>query len=264
VITWPASPVTNDLRAVNDKPLTCIGGGIGIDTQGRSGLLVYKEDSQYRIHDASNRAYSILDLQFGASGPACVTTNGGITVALCKRGVTATRGDGTAPIYVSGRQEPLFRESQITFSTAGTWQVGNFRDRVIMSLARDAATANNFVLEFHPTDGWFAPHSFGLSAMTNYTKNVNQLVGGKVGTGSSTYGYVLNAFTGGSDDTASIASRWQSRWFEPMRGSEARYRRLIAAGRGTFSVLPAATMPCSGAGQSPLGRYSMIATIARP
>lgn len=236
-ITYPASPVTNDIRAINDKPLTAIGGGIGIDVQGRSGLMVYKEDSQYRIHASDTGAYSVMDLQFGASGPACITTNAGITVALCKRGVTATRGDGTAPVYVSSRQEPLFRESQITFSTAGTWQVGNFRDRVIMSLARDGAVVNNFTLEFHPSDGWFAPHSFGLSSMTNYTKNVNQLIGGKVGSAAASYGYVLNVFTGGSDDGSSITSRWQCRWFEPMRGSEARFRRLLVAGRGEFSLL---------------------------
>lgn len=236
-ITWPATPVSNDIRAVNDKPLTAIGGGIGIDTQGRSGLMVYKEDSQYRIHDSATGAYAVMDLQFGASGPACVTTNSGITVALCKRGVSATVGDGTAPLYVSGKIEPLFREDQITFSTASTWQVANYRDRVVMSLARDGATTNNFTLEFHPNEGWFCPHGFGVSSFTNYTKNTNLLIGGKVGTAAASYGYVLNVFSGGSDDGVAIDSRWQGRWFEPTRGSEARFRRLLVAGRGSFNLL---------------------------
>lgn len=235
-ITWPASPVTNDIRAKDDKPLTAIGGGAGMDVLGRDGLLVFKEDSHYRIHDIAALAYTVADYQYGASGPMAITTNAGLTCAISKKGIIQMRGDGSSPELVSLKIDPLFRTTQLTYSAASTMVATNFRDRMVFSLPWDGSSTNNMALEYHPIDGWFAPHDFGLSAATVYTKNTSKLHGGKVGTAAASYGYLLDVFSGGNDDGSAITSRFQTHWIEPSIDGACRFRRLIVNGRGSFTL----------------------------
>lgn len=233
--TWPASPITVDIRVKDDKPLTAIGGGQGMDEQGRDGILVWKEDSHYRINNSSTGAYTVEDFQYGASGAMCVTTTAGVTCGLSRKGIVANTG-GT-PELVSTKIEPLFHPSQMTFANSHVMLAANTEsDRMVFSMPfTDGVTANSLTLEYSPKQGWFAPHSFGISAATNYTKNTQKLYGGKVGTGSSTYGYLLDVFSGAQDDGAPITSRFQTRWFEPNVGSDVRYRRAVINGRGSFT-----------------------------
>jgi hypothetical protein len=235
-ITWPASPVTVDIRSKDDEPLTCVGGGTGMDDIGRGGLLVWKEGSYYRINDSATGAYTVENYDYGASGPMCVTTNQGVTASICRKGIIATDGSGQAGTVVSDKIEPLFHPVQLTYANASTMVAGSFQDRMVFSLPFDGSTTNSLTLEFSPAQGWFAPHNFGITSATAYKKNTNKLYGGKVGTDSSSYGYVLDVFTGGSDDTVAITARHEIRWFEPNRGNACRFRRLNVNGRGTFNL----------------------------
>lgn len=235
-ITWPASPVTNDIRVKDDQALTAIGGGEGMDTQGRAGLLVFKEGSTYRIHDVSDGAYTVMDYNFGASGPMCVTTNNGMTGAISRRGLILMRGDESVPVLASYKIEPLFHASQLTFSQAANMCAGNIEDRMVFSLPWDGSTTNNLTLEYHPNLEWVVPHDFGVTSFTSYTKNTRKLYGGKIGSGASTYGYIFDVFSGGSDDGSAIACRAQTKWFEPNGGSSTRFRRAVVNGRGSFQL----------------------------
>ena len=235
-ITWPASPVSNDLRVKDDQALTAIGGGEGMDTQGRAGLLVFKEGSTYRVHSVSDAAYTVMDYTFGASGPMCVTTNNGMTGAICRRGIILMRGDESVPTLASYKIEPLFHSTQMTFAQSSNMCAGNFEDRMVFSLPWDGSTTNNLTLEYHPNLEWIVPHDFGVTSFASYTKNTRRLFGGKVGTGASDFGYVYDVFVGGDDDGADITCRAQTKWFEPNGGSSIRFRRAVINGRGTFNL----------------------------
>lgn len=244
-ITWPGSPVTVDLRDKDDQPLTAIGGGAGQDVLGRDGLLAWKANSAYRIHDSATGAYTTVDLSYGAAGPQSVTTNEGITAAISRRGIIALRGSDDAPTVVSQKIEPLFHPSQITFAQSVLMVAGNFENRMVFSLPWAGSDVNNLTLEFSPSQGWFAPHDFGLTCATTYAKDTAQLYGGKVGTSSGTfsYGTVYNVFSGGTDDGMvgtddgnSIVAHHQTRWFEPNKGNDVRFRRLNVNGQGSFDL----------------------------
>jgi hypothetical protein len=246
--TWPASPVTVDIRAKDDKPITCIGGGAGMDTQGRDGMFVWKEDSFYRLHDSATGAYTVVDLTYGAGGPLAVTTNQGITCAIGNRGVIAVRGGEDAPVVVSEKLSPVFRDTQLNMTQQANLVAANYRDRMVFSLARLGSTANNMTLEFHPTQGWFVPHSFGLACATTLEKTGASTRASKLYGGAAASGYVYDVFTGGSDDGSSIAGRFQMRWMELNNGNKVRYRKLIVNGRGTFGLY-FKTDYASGAGE---------------
>lgn len=234
-VTWPASPITVDIRAKDDQPLTAIGGGQGMDDVGRDGILVFKEASIYRIYDSTNGANTVEDYQYGASGPMCITTNAGMTAAISRKGIVGITASAS-PMLLTDKISPLFHENQLTYGQSAHMVACNHdHDRMIFSMPFDGSNTNSLTVEFSPRDGWFAPHDFGLSAATNYTKNMNRIYAGKLGTGSSTYGYILDVFSGGDDDGVDIAARFQTRWFEPNYASEVRFRRAMISGRGTFT-----------------------------
>ncbi len=235
-ITWNVSPPTVDFRYKDDKPVTAVGGGAGMDVSGRSGLLVFKEDSSYRIHDSSTGANTAVDFTYGAGGPLAVTTNEGITAAISRRGIIAMRGDDTVPTLVSQKIEPLFQSTQMNHDKLDNLVATNFQDRMVFSLARVGSTANNLALEFHPTLGWIVPHGFGLACGSTVLKTGASTAAEKLYGGAAASGFAYDVFTGGSDDGSNIACRFQTRWFEPFRGSESRYRRLLVNGRGSFQL----------------------------
>lgn len=207
-----------------------------MDTEGRAGLLAFKENSSYRIHSLTDGAYTVVDYNFGASGPLCVTTNNGMTGAISKRGIIVMRGDASVPILASHKIEPLFRSSQLTHAAAANMAAGNYEDRMVFSLPWDGSSTNNLTLEYHPNFEWMVPHSFGATVFATYTKNTRRLLAGKVGTGASSFGYVLHCFTGGADDGDPIACRASTKWFEPNGGSAIRFRRAVVNGRGDFTL----------------------------
>lgn len=235
-ITWPASPVYVDIRIKDDKPITCIGGGTGMDVQGRSGVLVFKDDSTYRLHDSATGAYTALDLAYGAGGPLAVVTDQGITCAVSARGIIGMRGDDSEPTILSAKVEPLFRDTQLNMTQQANMVAGRYRGRMVFSFARIGSNANNITLEMHPVQGWIVPHSFGLAAATVLEKSGASTRVSKLYGASSSAGYVYDVFTGGSDDGAAISARFQMRWIEPASGNAVRFRRLVPNGRGTFNL----------------------------
>lgn len=232
-ITWPASPTFVDIRVQDDTPVTCVGGGAGMDTQGRSGMLVFKEASTYRIHDSGTLAYTVVDESYGACSALAVTTNNEVTAAISRRGIITLRGDGEdTPTLVSHKLEPLFSPTNLTYSATDLVAAGNYFDRMVFAIPWDSSASNNLLLEYHPGYGWIVPHNIPAACFTTYTKNTHQLISGH----PTATGRTQRLFTTGADNAVAISARCQTRWFEPSNTHECRFRRMLVSGRGAFNV----------------------------
>lgn len=226
-----------DVREKDNALVTALGAGHGEDVQAHAGLLVFKEESCYRINSANATTgftFTTLDTQYGAAGPLAVVSNLGLICAISKKGIIVT--NGVDPPQVASRKiEPLFRPEQLDFSTSSNWSAGVYRDRIVFSLNRRIGGASqstpNFTLEYHPAVGWISCHDFGSPAFATWAKNDSKLY-----SCSPTNGYAYETFKGGTDDGAAIACRFQTRWFEPGKGILVRFRRLLVSGRGTFNL----------------------------
>ena len=241
----PPWDMTNDFNAILEKdslPITALGGGQGMDISGRPGLLVFKDDSTYRVNESRSAAagtetnpiffgaYTTLHTHAGAAGPLAVTTaSTGQTCFIGKRGIYMTDGVN-APQEVSGRIEPFFSDAELQYFSGATaqWSAGRFRDRVLFSVTRTQGKPD-YTLEFNPIQGWIVPHSFGISAYTETFMDQKEFIGAQ-------NGKILSLFLSGSDDGVPIHARWQSRWYEPFGGYEFRMRRLRITGRGQFNL----------------------------
>jgi hypothetical protein len=225
-ITWPAAPVTNDVRVKDDSPITCL-------MPGPSTLLVFKEESLYRVSDPATINYSTIGTTHGASGPLCVALNGDRGAAICKRGITLLDGI-SEPRQVSSKLTPLFNTAQLNFGVAGNWTANVKEDRYVFSLALSGSTLNNLTLEYHPLIGWIVPHSFGMQDFANYVSGTRRLLGAKIAANS--HAAAFEVFRGGTDDGAAIAASFQTAWIMPAGDTKSRLRRAIVRGRGNFRV----------------------------
>ena len=226
-ITWPAGPITNDLRAKDDTAITAV------IAAGVNALLVYKEESIYRVQDSTTGAYMTLSPTYGASGPLCVALNHGLCAAISRRGINVTDGMKN-PELVTDKIEPYFRFDQLAYSTSTDWCAGVFRDRFVFSLARTGATANNAMLEYSPAHGWIVPHSVGVQSFASYVPSTRRLLAAKVA--ADTHVATFDVFKGGTDDGTAITSRFQTPWFEFGGGFQFRLDHVRARGRGSFQL----------------------------
>jgi len=205
-----------------------LGSASGVDIQGRPGLIACKRDSTYRLYDSSTGAYQTLDPNVGACSSKSVTTAYGKTIILSRRGIFWT--DGVAPLQkASMRVDPLFAPAAIAESQLDLCAAGQFAGRCYFSLPRFGQTANDLMLEYHPQEGWITANSNAASCYANFASTQ------ALYTGSPTVsGQVFQQLSGGSDNTAAIASWFQTKWFEPTEGFFTRFRAAKALGRGTF------------------------------
>jgi hypothetical protein len=74
---WTTGTDFNALREKDDAPITALGLGQGMDVAGRPGLLVFKEESAYRINSSSTGAYTTIDGSAGAAGALAVRRSTG-------------------------------------------------------------------------------------------------------------------------------------------------------------------------------------------
>jgi hypothetical protein len=233
---WTLASDYVDVREKDNAPCTALGAGQGMDISGRAGLLVFKAHSVHRINDSRSGStfgqYTTLHNEAGAAGPLCVvSTQEGTICFIGLDGIYITNGVDQ-PVLASTKLDPLFKSTQVNFAQAANWCAGLFRDRVVFSLTRGSGqTTNNFMLELHPGLGWIVPHSIGLSAMTSFQTNDQQLYGA-----SATAGKCFQIFKGGADDGSAITGRFSTRWFEPAGAYLMRMRRIRVEGRGDFQI----------------------------
>lgn len=235
--SWTMASDFNVVREKDGAPLTAIGVGQGMDVVGRPGLFLTKDRSCYRVNTSASGAsfgsYTTLSDTAGASGPNCIASSpDGLIAFINEDGIYTTDGLNQ-PEFVSRNLTPLFRDNQLYLNQSSLWAAGTYGDRFVFSVTRgNGQMTNNFTLEYHPKQGWFVPHDFGCSVFSPY------YLGGslKLYGGNPTAGKLYQVFKGGSDDGTPIASRYQTRWFEPAGGYEVRMRRLTIEGRGSYDV----------------------------
>ena len=226
--TWPATNYV-DIREKDNQPIICLAGASGVDTVGRSGFLVFKSESTYRINNSVTGAYATIDAKVGAaSAISVVNIPGGKTITLSTRGIFET--NGTSDMKPLGeREEPLWDASQINYAHPELFCAGLKANTVCFSLPQTTATANNLAIEYHPDIGWI---SVGSNAASCYASH-----GGHTYFGSpSVNGQVYLADSGGTDDGTPITSWFQTRWVEPALGDMVRMRRVKIAGDGAVDL----------------------------
>lgn len=91
--TWNLADDYVDIRAVDDAPVKAVGAGNGMDVIGRSGLLVFKDTSIYRIYDSTTGAYTVVSTDKGASAAEGVTSGPEGVYAANPWGIYRIRGD---------------------------------------------------------------------------------------------------------------------------------------------------------------------------
>lgn len=221
---WTTAEDFNDVRNVDDAKLT----GMGVT---RAGLCLTKLTSAHRVTDPATGAYETFDNEHGAAGTLAVVEHDGHIVTITDTGIYIS--DGLSELVsLSAKLSPLFSPVQLAMASIDKFAGGQTGDRVVFSIRRNGKTENDLVLELDPRVGWIMPHSIKASCFATLGKDDAQLFHG----GPAGENFIYETFTGGSDDGAAIASKLQSRRFEPNGGFETRIRRLLLTHRGSFDI----------------------------
>jgi hypothetical protein len=200
----------------------------GVDIAGRPGLIACKRDSTYRLYDSNTGAYQTLDPNVGAASSKSVTTAYGKTIILSRFGVFWT--DGVSPLQkASARVDPLFTPAALAESQLDLCAAGSFGGRAYFSMPRFGKTANDLMLEYHPIEGWITANSNAATCYANFSSSQAFYSGSP-----TVSGQVFQQFSGGADNAASIASWFQTKWFEPNEGFFTRFRSAKVLGWGNF------------------------------
>lgn len=226
---WPG---TNwiDLKEKDSAPITALGGAAGMDITGRPGLMVFKQDSSYRVYDSTTGAYTTIDPTIGCGSNIGLISAGGRTYCASTKGIFST--DGVAPMREDSQLITNFFEKTIINQTRpDLYAVGAYQDRLFFSFPYAGQTANSVVIELHPEQHWVMRHTNAASCYASFGQNVTDMV-----FGSTTNNRIFNSHKGGSDNGSAIASYMQTNWSEPNDGAKFRIRRLRVTGLGTFQI----------------------------
>lgn len=220
-----------DIREKDSDALVAGGGAAGLDISGRPGLLVFKSDSAYRVHDSATGAYTTIDTMVGAGSNISLVNAYGRTYAISTKGIYST--DGLSPMQENSQLiENFFHQDHINQTRPDLLCAGRHADRVYFSLPLVGDTENGIVIELHPTQNWVCAHSNAASCYAFKGHQVTDLVFGS----PSVAGRVYTSHNGGSDAGAAIASTLQFNWKEPNGGHKVRVRRARFVGSGTFDA----------------------------
>lgn len=235
----PTSWVTTDFNKIWEKdrqPIVALHIGSGQDILGQAGLLVFKQESFYRVDDSTTGSYTTVDATIGAAGPLSVTGVGAKVIWIGKHGVYWW-ADGVvgAQNGTADRFQPLWNSGQLNLTQQTLWCAGRKGTRSVFSLTRAGSTANDLSFEYHPDQGWLAPGSNAMSAYASATGSSDMVYGGS----PSVTGQVYTLDQGGTDDGAAISWRFQTRWFDLAGGLLATVWQVRAQmrGAGVFTVL---------------------------
>lgn len=227
--TWSATDF-NAIWTKDQKPLVALHVGSGQDIQGRPGLLVFKQDSVYRVNDSGTGAYTVLDTAHGAGGPKAVIGVGARVCWIGRGGIWWWREDQAGPFNASDLLRPLWDSMELSFAHQIGWAAGRRLNRAYFSVSTINSSTNDLSFEFHPDEEWIVPRS---DAMACYSVDSSGVTYG----GSPTVnGQMYKLDTGGTDDGASITGWFQSRWLVPNGGFEAQVWQVRLHGRGSGTM----------------------------
>lgn len=228
-LTWTSTDF-NEIWTKDQKPIVALAIGSGQDIQGRPGLLVFKQDSVYRMNDSGTGSYTVLDTSHGAGGPKAVVGVGARVIWIGKGGIFWWREDQASPVNGSDLLRPFWRSEQLSFSNQTGWAAGRRINRAYFSVSTNGSSVNNVAIEFHPDEEWV---TLGSNAMTCYSVDQNEETYG----GSPTVnGQMYQLDTGGTDDGTAISGWFQTRWLVPNGGFQAQVWQLRFHGRGSGTI----------------------------
>jgi len=238
VATDPTNWVATDFNKLWEKdqqPIVALHIGSGQDILGKPGLLCFKNESVYRISDSATGSYTTVDATVGAAGPLAVVGVGAKVITISKRGIFWWREDQSGMVEASNQFLPLWDPAQVNLNQLALWCAGREANRAVFSLTRAGSSANDLAIEYSPDQAWLAPRSDAMSCYATSTGAGEVVYGGS--TTATGQAYQLN--TGGADDGAAIAWRFQTRWIELSTGFLASVWQIRLQGRGlgTCTVL---------------------------
>lgn len=231
--TWTATNV-NPIWEKDQQPIVALAVGSGQDIQGRPGLLVFKQDSCYRINDPTTGAFTAISTSVGAAGPKAVVGVGGRVCWISKHGIYWWREDQAAPVDASDLLRPLWRTEQLSFANQAGWCAGRRNNRALFSCSTLNSQVNDLAIELHPDEGWVAPRSDAMTCYSTSAGNDEHTYGGA----PTAPGQVYQLDTGGADDGQPITGYFQTRWLVPNGGYQAQVwsARLHGRGSGTMTM----------------------------
>ena len=222
---------TNDIREKDDTAIVALLGGSGFDFQTKPSLLVFKARSFYRVTDSTTGAYVTIDAAAGCAGPNCLATYLGKVYFLSTAGVFETTGMSEA-VLISGKLQPMFSPSALDYSKASSFCAGAAGDRIVFSVTRQGASANDLKLELVVPFLAFSAGSDAMGCYVTYRTNAETLIGAS----PTSAGQLYTVGSGGSDDGTAITSWFETHTFEPHGGHQARVQQIAVQGRGTFTI----------------------------
>jgi hypothetical protein len=196
------------------------------------GLLVFKQDSTYRINNPTTGAYTSISTSVGAAGPKAVVGVGTRVCWIGKHGIYWWREDQADPVDASDLLRPLWRREQLSFANQAGWAAGRRLNRAYFSCSTINSNVNDFAVELHPDEGWVAPRSDAMTCYSTSTGGDEATYGGS----PTAPGQMYQLDTGGTDDGQSITGRFQTRWLIPNRGFQAQVWQARLHGRGVGTV----------------------------
>ena len=218
-----------DVREKDDAPIIALHGGSGFDFQSLPGLFVFKQDSTYRVSDSGTGAYQTIDGQIGAASKNAVTSLYGEVIFVSRRGIYITK-KLAAVVPAAEQVMPLFDPSSTDDTTMADWCAGYNGDRVYFSVTRQGASANDLALEYAPLYGWVVAGSNAVGCYQARTGTQSEIL---IGASPSVVGQLYRMNDGGSDDSADIASWYETRWYQVSSGHQARMNLARLLVRGT-------------------------------
>lgn len=196
-------------------------------------LLVFKEESTYRVNNSTTGSYSMIDATNGAAGPNCVSVDGPRVYHFCRNGMFSTTGQ--QPQELTRKVRPLFTPESLSIPNAVKAVVApHYNGTLRVSYPTLGNTNNNVTIEYSLTRGWCTLHSYafrfyviGDSGFNLYSSDV---------TGANLYGLSGSSSNLGGDNAAAIDCYWRSAWLQPGGGKKVRLRGALVAGFGSWTL----------------------------
>ena len=228
---WTTGTDFNPIREVNDLPLSAIGAGIGVDVVGRGGLLVWKQRSMYRIHDAATGAYTTISRDAGAGGALSVTSVGSLIGFVGPAGFFTYSKDGEL-LRASDKVGPVVWDNTTTPKGASqmtNWIVWAMRDRFYVNV--EIASGVYRTLELDPErKTWMPYNATGYWSVCRRVDPTTGLEAIRATHRSSAKLWTLDADTT-TDDGAGFAATVVTAPARPNAGSKISFRQAVVHGR---------------------------------
>lgn len=230
-LTWDIDDF-NEIWTKDQQPIVAMCVGSGQDIQGRPGLLVFKQESVYRINSAATGAYTVLSTSEGAASAKAVVGVGSRVCWIGTRGVFWWREDQAGPVSAADQLQPLWQSSQLSFANQAGWCAGRRMNRALFSCSTVNSSVNDIAFEYHPDEHWIAPRSDAVTCYATSSDLNETTCGGSATAAGQTY----KLASGGADDGTAISWWIQTRWLAPNGGFQAFLWQLRVHGRGTGTV----------------------------